>query len=57
VEHATRRPTYAFQLEAFAAAVRGGAPPLTGPADSVATMDVIDATYRAAGLEPRSPTA
>jgi predicted dehydrogenase len=46
--------TYAYQLEAFAAAVRNGAPVLTGPDDSVATMTLIDAIYRAAGLEPRS---
>jgi len=56
VEHATRRATYDFQLEAFAGAVGGGAPVLTGPDDSVATMTVIDAVYRAAGLEPRQPT-
>jgi hypothetical protein len=30
---------------------------LTGPADSVANMRVIDAAYRAAGLEPRRTTA
>jgi predicted dehydrogenase len=57
VEHATRRPTYDFQLDAFAAAVGRGETPLTGPSDSVANMVVIDAAYRAAGLEPRRPTA
>jgi predicted dehydrogenase len=57
VEHATRRPTYDFQLDAFTAAVHQGAPVLTGPDDSIATMTVIDAVYRAAGLEPRQPTA
>ena len=46
-------PTYDYQLEAFAAAVRAGAPTLTPPPDSVANMRVIDDIYRAAGLEPR----
>jgi predicted dehydrogenase len=45
--------TYSYQLEAFVAAVRTGAPIHTPPADSVANMTVIDAIYRAAGLEPR----
>jgi predicted dehydrogenase len=45
--------TYDYQLEAFAAAVRTGAPTLTPPTDSVANMRVIDDIYRAAGLEPR----
>jgi predicted dehydrogenase len=49
--------TYKYQLEAFAAAVRDGTPVLTPPSDSIATMRVIDAVYRAAGLEPRQPTA
>lgn len=56
VEHLTRRHTYAFQLEAFAAAVLRGAPVLTGPDDSIANMTVIDASYRAAGLSPREPS-
>ncbi len=49
--------TYVYQLQAFAAAVREGAPFPTNPADAVANMKVIDAAYRAAGLEPRQPTA
>lgn len=57
VEHGPRRATYAYQLEAFERAVRQGTPPITGPADAVANMTVIDACYRAAGLEPRQPTA
>jgi predicted dehydrogenase len=48
--------TYWYQLKAFAAAVQEGAPILTPPSDSVANMKVIDAVYRAAGLEPREPT-
>ena len=45
--------TYDYQLRAFVAAVRDGAPTHTPPAESVANMRVIDAAYRAAGLEPR----
>jgi predicted dehydrogenase len=45
--------TYDYQLRAFVAAVRDGSPTLTPPAESVANMRVIDAAYRAAGLEPR----
>lgn len=45
--------TYEYQLEAFRAAVQEGAPTLTPPEDAVANMHVIDAVYRAAGLEPR----
>jgi predicted dehydrogenase len=47
-------PSYTCQLRAFAAAVRGDAEAnLTPPADSVRTMRLIDAVYRAAGLPPR----
>ena len=53
-EFPTRRATYAFQLDAFCDAVLRGGPVLTPPADSVATMTVIDAVYRAAGMRPRS---
>lgn len=45
--------TYLYQLRAFEAAVRGGAPLPTGPADAVANMRVLDAMYRAAGLTAR----
>jgi predicted dehydrogenase len=48
--------TYVYQLRAFVAAVRDGAPYPTTPADAVANMRVIDAAYRAAGLQPRQPT-
>lgn len=57
VEKASRRPTYSFQLDAFAAAVLRGEPFPTGLDDSIANMAVIDAVYRAAGLEPRQPSA
>lgn len=48
--------TYARQLRAFAAAVRGEPPNLTPPSDSVATMSLSDDTYTAAGL-PLRPKA
>jgi predicted dehydrogenase len=48
--------TYSYQLEAFRAAVQEGGPVLTPPVDSVANMAVIDAIYRAAGLQPREPS-
>jgi len=50
------KATYWYQLKAFAAAVQEGGPILTPPSDSVANMRVIDAVYRAAGLEPREPS-
>jgi predicted dehydrogenase len=56
VEHCTRRHTYDFQLDAFVRAVERGEPVVTGPDDAIANMVVIDAVYRAAGLEPRQPT-
>ncbi len=49
--------TYWYQLQAFTKAVREAGPVLTPPSDSIANMKVIDAVYRAAGLEPRQPTA
>ena len=57
VERLTRRPTYEFQLRAFADAVRRGTPVLTPPSDSVATMRVIDAVYDNAGLCRRGADA
>ncbi|MGZ6973487.1 MAG: Gfo/Idh/MocA family protein [Acidimicrobiia bacterium] len=48
-----KKPTYSYQLEAFAAAVLRGQPVLTPPADSVANMRVVDAVYEAAGLPVR----
>jgi predicted dehydrogenase len=53
VEELGRRSSYTHQLEALAAHLRGGAPLLTDADDAVATMELIDATYRAAGLDPR----
>jgi predicted dehydrogenase len=57
VERVVRRPTYEFQLEAFADAILRGIKPVTGVHDAVANMDVVDAVYRAAGMEPRQPSA
>lgn len=53
LEHLSRRPTYEYQLEAFCATVLRGEPSLTPPADSIATMTVIDAIYEAAGMRLR----
>jgi predicted dehydrogenase len=52
-----RRPSYAYQLEAFAAAVRDGAPVLTDADDAVATAELLDDCYRAAGFDLRPRTA
>lgn len=53
VEHLGRRPSFAYQLEAFTAAVRDGTPVPTDADDAVTTMRLIDDCYRAAGLAPR----
>jgi predicted dehydrogenase len=45
--------TYTCQLRAFVAAVTTGASIPTGADDAVKNMRVIDAVYRAAGLQPR----
>ncbi|MEM9712175.1 MAG: Gfo/Idh/MocA family oxidoreductase [Actinomycetota bacterium] len=50
VAHTT---SYAHQLDAFVAAVRGGPPVVTDAADAVRNMQVIDDVYRAAGLPVR----
>ncbi|BBY80662.1 oxidoreductase [Mycolicibacterium pulveris] len=55
VERFPRRPTYAYQLDAFAAAVLRGEPVPTTPEDAVENMTVIDSIYRAAGLPVREP--
>jgi predicted dehydrogenase len=56
IEHATREPTYLFQLRAFAGAVLRNEPFPTDAADAIANMRVIDACYEAAGLARREPT-
>ncbi len=57
VEHLGRRTSYTFQLEAFAAAVRRGAPVVTDVDFTVATMQMVDGAYQLAGMEPRRPAA
>jgi predicted dehydrogenase len=53
-EKVAGEPTYTHQLRAFAAAVGGdGSANLTPPEDSVRTMRLIDAAYKAAGLPLR----
>jgi predicted dehydrogenase len=56
VERFPRRPSYAYQLDAFAAAVLRGEPVKTTPQDAIENMTVIDAIYRAAGLPLREPS-
>jgi predicted dehydrogenase len=56
VERFPRRPSYAYQLDAFAGAVLRGEPVKTTPADAVENMTVIDAIYRTAGLPLRMPS-
>ncbi|MFC5057654.1 Gfo/Idh/MocA family oxidoreductase [Saccharothrix xinjiangensis] len=56
VERFDRRPSYEYQLEAFADAVLHGKPFPTTADDAVATLRVIDDIYRAAGLPVRLPS-
>jgi predicted dehydrogenase len=46
--------TYSYQLRAFVQAARGDTPVLTGAADAIANMRVIDAVYEQAGLQQRA---
>ncbi len=55
VERFPRRATYAYQLDAFAAALLRDEPVKTTPEDAIENMTVIDAIYRAAGLPLRKP--
>jgi predicted dehydrogenase len=52
-EQVEGQSTYRHQLEAFVAAVLDGEKQPTGGQDGIANMRVIDAIYRAAGLQPR----
>lgn len=52
-EQVAGRTTYHHQMEAFVAAVRDGREVPTGGHDAIATMDLIDASYRAADLPLR----
>src|ERR1700754_3365927 len=56
VERFPRRVAYAYQLDAFAAAVLRGEPVKTSPEEAVENMTVIDGIYRAAGLPVREPS-
>lgn len=56
VERFTRRSSFNYQLDAFAAAVRRGEPVKTTPRDAVENHTVIDAMYLAAGLSLREPS-
>jgi predicted dehydrogenase len=56
VERFGRRASYAYQLDAFAAAVLRGEAVKTTPAGAVENMTVIDGIYRAAGLPLREPS-
>jgi predicted dehydrogenase len=56
-EHVKDGTSYGHQLEAFARAVRDGTPFPTTADDAVKNMAVIDAIYRAAGLQPREPAS
>ncbi|MGV0745664.1 Gfo/Idh/MocA family protein [Mycolicibacterium sp. XJ870] len=53
VERLGTRPSYTYQLQAFADHVQRGEALPFGPADAVANMSYVDAAYRAAGLVPR----
>jgi predicted dehydrogenase len=53
VERLGTRPSYTYQLEAFAAHVLDGAPLPLNTADAVENMAFVDAAYRAAGMDPR----
>ena len=55
-EHLGTRSSYLYQLEEFIRALRGGTPMPTGPDDAVATAQLIDQCYRAAGLPLRPRT-
>ena len=55
-ERPPRTDTYGHQLDAFVAAVRDGTPFPSTVRDAVLNMEVIDAMYRAAGLQLRQPT-
>lgn len=55
VERFPRRTSYAYQLDAFTAAILDGEPVKTTPQDALENMKVVDAIYRAAGLPLRKP--
>jgi predicted dehydrogenase len=56
-EHLGTRSSYLYQLEALRAHLRGGTPFPIGTDDAVATAELVDATYTAAGFSPRPSLA
>lgn len=54
-ERFPRRASYAYQLDAFGAAILRGEPVRTTPEAAIENMAVIDAIYLAAGLPLRQP--
>jgi predicted dehydrogenase len=56
-EHHGTRSSYTYQLEALIGALRGGAPMPIDTDDAVATAELIDECYRAAGLPLRPRTS
>ena len=56
VERLGTRPTYTYQLEALRAHLRDGTPLPIDADDALATMELIDASYHAAGFQPRPRT-
>jgi predicted dehydrogenase len=52
-EHVGTRSSYIYQLEALRAHLRDGVPMATDAPDAVATAELIDAVYTAAGLPVR----
>ncbi|WCE00973.1 Gfo/Idh/MocA family oxidoreductase [Streptomyces sp. HUAS 31] len=55
-EHLGTRSSYTYQLEALAAHIRRDNPLPLDADDALATMRLIDESYRAAGFEPRPRT-
>jgi predicted dehydrogenase len=53
-ERLPKRPTYEYQLEAFAESVLNGTAIRTNAAEAAANQRVIDEMYIRAGLEPRT---
>ena len=56
VEHLGTRSSYSHMLEAFVRLVREGVPMRSDADDAVASMALVDAVYRAAGMQPRGGT-
>ena len=52
-EHPGTRPTYDYQLDVLATAIADGTPPPLDLDDAISTMELVDASYLAAGLPVR----